>query len=472
MPLGSIRKVIEFSSPPEEPRQATPWEWMQGIFDREFPIPRWRGVLLSYIYLIIKKETSASNQSKARILYQYLPRSVRELQQVRRDVLDLLLYAKKGRLSTRLILIPYLQEIQAMRLAINTKIANQFTNPNLNNWDERACNLFLEIQTNLSETSPLYFATLTFRDVLDFETVSNHLADFRDNTLGRSGFLSVGVIAYHVMTPEVLRRYRYRRDPYRPRERRLHIHLLIWPNDGTSRDQIAHMLRQLKHALDRGRHGIGYYRFSKIYSMLDFMKIAAYMAYNHSCSTKCNRGNDWNPIPPRGRILRLPRNDRHYTRWPRFVDNRLSTSKRAWEKAVESYADRMGYDYRGFWIKMYADRIQELVKPEEWLDPVVTGLDGFDYSILPCEPSNEVEQRYELTNPERPRWIVSEEELKALGSLEVYAGALPRNRDIHPVEGRNIKIQKRQRRSWNQAPAIAVFLVLVTLIYIFRKAMR
>ena len=456
----SARKVIEFTLFPRETRSETPWEWMQGIFDKEFPIPRWKRILIGWLYLIIKKGVSSSNQSKAQIFYRYLPRSIRELQSLRKSVLDCLKWSQSSHLSTRLLLAPYCREFQAMLLAINTKIANQFTNPNLNGWDDRACNLFLEIQSNLSEIRPLYFATITFRDVLNFETVSSHLTDLRDNTLSRAGFQSVGVIAYHAMTPDDLRRNSYRRDPSRPRERRLHVHLLFWPQEGVSRDQIARMLRRLQHALDCGRHGIGYYRFSKIKGMLDFLKRAAYMAFNYSVSLKYNRGEEWNPIPTGARLLRLPRNDRHHTRWPRIIDDRISTSQRAWEKAVIKYADKMAYDYRGYWIKQFAERIQELVEPEEWQDPKVSGVDGFEYLISPVPPALGGEQQYELINPERPRWMISEEELQELGKLEVYPGALPWNPDMNPIDGTRITIPRKPRQDKRTALALAISFAL------------
>lgn len=437
MPPESARRV-EFEIRPPVSRAETPWEWMQGVFDREFPTPRWKRIFLSYLYLIIKSVPSSSNHDKSKVLYRHLPKAVGELQRLRRDVMDCLQWSRKSRLSTRLLTGGYIEDITSLIASINIKIANQLTNPNLNGWDERACVLFVEIQHNLSEVRPLYFATITFAEALDFQAVSSRLTDLRDNTLRRAGFQSVGVISYHAMTPDDYRRARYGRDRCKARERRLHVHLLFWPDRTADRDHVCRGLKSLRHALDRGRHGVGYYRISKIKGMLDFMKRAAYLAYNYSVSLKYQRGNEWNPIPSGGKLLRLPKNDRRVRRWRRRQDKRISTSQRAWEKAVAKYAERMAYDCRGFWIKQYADRIQELVEPEEWQDPKVNGLDGFEYLISPVPPSGK-EQRYELRNPARSRWMISEEELKELGKLEVYPGALPCNPNIHPLDGERMR---------------------------------
>ena len=156
------RREIGFQKfiPPER-IGPTPWDWMKSIFDAEFPkTTRWRRVLRSIKYLIIKNRPSESINEKARVLYRYLPSSEGELKQVRKNTMDCLRWEYRGRNAT--ILRPYNEELRALFLAVNVKLANHLTNPNQNNWDERACNLFLEIQTNLSTVRPLYFATMTF----------------------------------------------------------------------------------------------------------------------------------------------------------------------------------------------------------------------------------------------------------------------------------------------------------------------
>ena len=412
---------------------------MREIFDDEFPGEPTESDFSDITNLIIENRPSDSIVEKARGLYRYLPSSEREVKELRKNTRDCILWSYRGESrggdATRRALHPYKEEMWSLLLAINIRLANHLTNPNQNNWDERVCNLFLEIQKNLSSVRPLYFASMTFSRNLTFEQVRENLKAFRNNTLRREGFRSVGLVAFHYVSEEKWRRRRYRGNPSKPREQRLHCHLLFWPEDGRNRADICRGLKKLRWALDRGRHGFGWYRFSKIKNILDFMKRARYMAINYSESLKYQRGNDWNPIPKRSKLLSLPKNEHGNMRWLRVEDDRISTSKRAWEKAVEKYADMMGYDYRGYWIKMYADRIKELIEPEDWQEPTVSGLDGFDYQITPINPGLEEGQRYMLSNPVRPDVIITEEELKLLGGLEIYPGALPRNPEFHPVQG-------------------------------------
>jgi hypothetical protein len=75
-----------------------------------------------------------------------------------------------------------------------------------------------------------------------------------------------------------------------------------------------------------------------------------------------------------------------------------------------------------------------------WWNPSVSGLDGFDYRVIPMGEDHEGDETYLLSSDERGGFYLTEHGLQGLAKYGVSSGALPKNPRFDLTTGKTARI--------------------------------
>ena len=417
-PPKQQRRTIQFQASNPFPFPTNQWSWIQI-----------RGLLNANPALFTIRQTSVSILQYAEELYGVLPQGKEELRRLRDNAKQLHKQAHGGNIQARNTLRPYRLAIRSLIWSCRMKLGTLFTTPNPNQWSKKGYGLYLDIQKNLGKTKRVFFLTLTFRTQQNFQDAREKLRGFTKNVLNREGFWSLAVVAYH--PPQESNRVA-----------RLHAHLLVWPKDERGAYHHTKARQKVEAAMKKGRYGIGLETMRLVSGLEDFLRTAAYVAFNYDSTVRLDR-NFANPIPKAGRILSTPQEVHPGKRWERCkCVSFVTPSTVAWRKAVNEYAQLHGYSMTGNhqWIWRRRRSIRMLLQKEKWRVATVTGLDGRAYRVVPYGGMTPEDEWYLMTNDERGSFIVDEKCVELLGKLDGLPGSLPLNDRLDPVSGQRVYV--------------------------------
>ena len=343
-------------------------------------------------------------------LYGYLPDGRVELEELINT--SKRLYRRTFRYSCPAPLRQYRNQLRAVVNAARMKLGTVLTRPNQRGWSKEAWRLYQEIQINLGKRTDVYFGTITFRTLLDYQQTNQNLRDIQRNILWREGFECVTVIAWHARSRSEVMRYGVGR---------IHAHIMVWSRETRPAREIVGAMRRVRAALTEGRYGTGLFRLQR---PRDFLSAAAYVAWNYDSTKKLDKG-EWNPIPCGAKIVRRPRNSAGIERWRRVGScSFLNPSATAWRTAVERHAEATGRVTSDnlAWIWRERRQIRALLDPPRYRPPSINGLDGFGYTVSPFGEDAEGRECFLLSNDLRGGFILTVEGLAELASMEVGAG--------------------------------------------------
>ena len=391
------------------------WEW-----------PQIKRLLDEVPLSTTKRETTDSNTEKGDImskLYVLLPKGKAELRAIRDNAKRYFRAADRGRREAKAVLKPYTRLLWALIWAVRQKLAATFCQPNLRNWDKRACALFVDLQMNLGRLPRIHFLTLTFAGTPTYESVRERLRSITRNSLYREGYETVDVVAFH------------------PQSRgggRLHVHLLAWSKRSRTLSEEKSALKRCKAAMRRERSGIGITDCQPIIGAEELVKIAAYIAWNYDQTLRLAKG-PLNPIPKGARVLSPPQEVLPGLKWKRTGKFSFVTpATMAWRQAIAKYAgaNRCRPEGDRRWIWCERRKIREYLEPEAWCNVSVTGLDGYTYQVIPADEDCDGNETYLVSNDQRGGFYLTEQGLETLAKLEVCPGSLPQNDRLDLTTGK------------------------------------
>ncbi|MEI6715793.1 MAG: hypothetical protein WCO60_18725 [Verrucomicrobiota bacterium] len=260
----------------------------------------------------------------------------------------------------------------------------------------------------------MHFITLTFPGNPAYLAIREQLGGITGNLLYRENFETVDVVAFHPEPGEL---------------GRLHVHLLAWSREHRSHQAESASVERIKTALNDGRYGVGRCEVSRVSGAEQFVKVAAYLAWNYDQTLKFPRGPQ-SPIPSGARVLSVPFEVRTGQKWVRTGKFSFVTPATvAWRAAVNRYATANGRSHDGDWRWTWRERrlIREFLEPEQYRDTGITGLDGYTYTVTPYGLDANREETYMLSNEERGGFILTEYGLSGLAKFDVMSNTLPQN---------------------------------------------
>lgn len=393
---GSVAKPIEVTT-----QNSWGWPQIQHLLDE---------VLLSD-----RLETTDSLDSSIQKLYGFLPEGKQKLRRLKNNAKR---YYRMGGIggSAREEVAPYRKRLKALVWAVRIKLSAVLTAPNPHKWHKRAYGFYLALQHNLGTNRRLHFLTITFPDNPTYGEVRRRFRGITKNLLYRKGFESVDVVAFH---------------PRPGKTPRIHAHLLVWSREQRSYHAEKVARGRVKIALHEGRYGVGFVQLSEV---RDFLKTAAYMAWNYDTSLRLNKGDN-NPLPKGARLASAPKEVHPGQKWKRTGKFSFHTPQmQAWRAAVGRYAAATGKTTEGNWQWIWRERhrIYAHLRPEEWHRASVTGLDGYTYRVIPYDEDIMGHETYLLDNDKRGGFILTEHGLAELGRYDAASGALRKN-DLHDL---------------------------------------
>lgn len=395
-----------------------PWGWTQikQLLDEVAPLTTDR-----------KSPDSFEGTSRLAFrLFGFIPQSKAELRRLRDNAKRYFRLATSRRPETREILMPYRRELRALVWSTRQRLATAIAAVNPHGWDKRAWGLFHALQANLGKMPRTYFLTVTFRKHATYEQVRKKLKGIVGNILGRAGFESVDVVAWH---------------PKRGSDARIHAHLIFWNVRPRSRQAESAAVKRVDAALKAGRYGAGSCPLSKT---RDFLSTAAYLAFNYDRMLKLAKGPS-NPIPKYAKLLRPPKQvlpGRPWTKTGRF--SFVTPATKAWRAAVARYAVATGKDENGCWRWIWRERhrIRAYLQPEEWCSVCVTGLDGYTYQVASYGVDHLGNETYLVSNEERGGFVLTDRGLEVVAGYQASFNALPKNDRLDLTTG--------QRANWRE----------------------
>ena len=413
-PVQTVLFATPTSGIPIKVTRQDTWEW-----------PQIKGLLDDASLSTTNSKTTDSNTEMRGFmgtLYSLLPDGKANLREIRDNAKRYFRSADRGRPEAKAVLKPYKRQLRSLVWAVRQKLAVIFCMPNQRNWDKRAFALFTDLQMHLGRLPRAYFLTLTFAGTVTYKSVRKRLGSLTRNSLYREGFESVDVVAFHSER----------------NEGRLHVHLMIWSKQCRSLSDEKAALERCKEGMTRPRSGIGITDCQRVSGAEEFIRTAAYMAWNYHQTISLPKGPN-NPIPKGARVLSVPKEVQPGTKWARTGKFSFVTpATTAWRRAVAKYAESKGRhpDCDRRWIWRERRKIREYLEPVGWWNVCVTGLDGHTYRVIAAEEDCEGNETYLVSSDRRGSFYLTETGLKELAKLEVWPGCLPKNDRLDLTTGK------------------------------------
>ena len=428
------RRTIEFQESTfaweSDVHVAKQWNWteIQALLDELSP-------------LIHNRKSTVSESQLACSLYGYLPQDRGELRLLTRKIKTFWNMCSRGSTAeTKKLLLPYKKDLRLLLNAVRFRWIREVLSQNHSAWGKKAYALFFELQQNLGKNMRTFTLSVTFLDAVDeatgekspptYDRVREWLRNFTKNTLRRAGFASVEVIGFQ---PE----------PGNPG--RLHVHIMLWGVRERTPQAENESFRRLLGTMKKTKEwGLGTYKVGRPRTTGDFLRCAAYLAYNYDVASKLDRGNDWNPIPPNKKLKSTPKEVQPGVSWTHIGGFSFYNPRTvAWRRAIAEYASQHGFRPDGNWQWIWRQRraIARYLRREEWLPLTVTGQDGFTYEILPLGDIGDGVEWYELRSSEcvGRGFHRTSGQVKFLASLEALPNVLPKNTWTDVIFGTNNK---------------------------------
>ena len=420
---GSSRPTVEFNLPSEETIGCdcpdNRWDW-----------PRIQQLLDAVLSLTTERKTTDSRsrfEELTTLIYANLPSDKQNLRTIRDRAKGYFRLDRFGNSAAKKLLKPYRKRLQALVWAARQKLATVICLPNSRQWDIRAFRLYLELQQNIGKLRHAHFLTVTFSGDPTYKQIRKHLKNLTGNLLYRKGFETIEVVSLH------------------PKDRspgRLHVHLIAWSKAPRSLKSEKSAIDRIFQGVSKSETGIGMVKSKSASGASEILNIAAYLAWNYHQTLKQPRGGR-SPIPKNARVLSRPQFFKPGVRWGsvgKIVLNSPATS--AWRQAVSHYAQATGRNHQRDlrWVWRERRHIRNFLEPVSWWDPSVSGLDGFDYHVIPMGEDHEGNETYLLSSDERGGFYLTELGLEGLAKYGVSSGALPKNPRFDLTTGKTARI--------------------------------